>query len=49
MVNYTEDDIVEAIFDYIDRGISLRKAATQRRIPRSILQGRINGVKIKID
>ena len=49
MVNYTEDEVVEAIFDITDRGISLKKAAQRRGIPRSTLQGRMKGAEAKKD
>jgi len=49
MAKYTEDDVAEAIFDFTDRGISLRKAAAQRGIPRSTLQDRMKGAEAKKD
>ena len=46
---YSEDDVAEAIFDVIDRGLSVRKAAVYRGIPRATLYNRIKGTETKKD
>ena len=46
---YSEDDVAEAIFDVIDRGLSVRKAAAHRGIPRATLYNRMKGTEAKKD
>lgn len=48
MAPYTEDDLVDAIFDVTDNGSSVHKASQKYNIPTSTINARINGVnKIK--
>jgi hypothetical protein len=41
--NYTEDGVVEAIFDTTDRGLSQNEAAQKRGVPQSTLSRRLSG------
>jgi hypothetical protein len=41
---YTEEDVMNALFDISDNGLSLRKAASKHNVPSCTLSGRGKGL-----
>lgn len=44
MPSYTEEDIADAIFDVIDKGLSMNKSVEKHNVPLSTLYTRMNGI-----
>lgn len=47
--DYTEEDVLNALFDISDNGLSLNKAAQKHNVPPSTLSGRRRGLPAKSD
>ena len=47
MPSYTEEDVMNAIHDVTENGVSLSKAAAQHAVPKITLSHRMNGIAAK--